>query len=152
MLDQTGKWLPVTNTLAYLALSSVMKEKGFITLTPGVNHINLFSSSLMTRPSKLEHLPTVNLQPWFNICLQDQEPAQEGSTWKANIRRGWEWLKGTNALNFLALLSVTKKRMFYYIEKRTFPTTRCQCYKLFKSSLMSPHITLVACLLLAFSN
>jgi len=36
MLDYTGKRLPGTNTLAYLASSSLTKEKSFITLTPGV--------------------------------------------------------------------------------------------------------------------
>jgi hypothetical protein len=35
MLDQTGKYLPCTNTLAYLTSSSAMKKKSFITLTPG---------------------------------------------------------------------------------------------------------------------
>jgi hypothetical protein len=37
-------WLviPDTNTLAYLALSSAMKEKSFITLTPGANVIKKF--------------------------------------------------------------------------------------------------------------
>jgi hypothetical protein len=34
MLDQTGKFLPGENTLAYLASSSAMKKKCFITLTP----------------------------------------------------------------------------------------------------------------------
>jgi hypothetical protein len=43
MLDETGKRLPGTNTLAYLASSSAMKEKSFITLTPVVNVIKLFS-------------------------------------------------------------------------------------------------------------
>jgi hypothetical protein len=33
MFDYTGKILPGTNTLAYLALSSATKEKSFITLT-----------------------------------------------------------------------------------------------------------------------
>jgi hypothetical protein len=33
ILDKTGKWLPGTNTQAYLE-SSVMKETSFITLTP----------------------------------------------------------------------------------------------------------------------
>jgi hypothetical protein len=36
--------LPVMNILAYLALSSAMKEKSFKTLTPGANVIKLFSS------------------------------------------------------------------------------------------------------------
>ncbi len=31
-----------TNTLAYLALSSALKEKSFITLTPGVHFIKTF--------------------------------------------------------------------------------------------------------------
>jgi hypothetical protein len=31
-----GKWLPGTNTLAYLASSAAMKEKSFITLAPVV--------------------------------------------------------------------------------------------------------------------
>jgi len=35
MLDYTGKFLPGANTLAYLASSSAMKKKSFITLTPG---------------------------------------------------------------------------------------------------------------------
>ncbi len=34
--------MPGTNTLAYLASSSAMKEKSFITLTPGGNPIKLF--------------------------------------------------------------------------------------------------------------
>ncbi len=36
MFDWTGKFLPGSNTLAYLALSSVTMEKSFITLIPGV--------------------------------------------------------------------------------------------------------------------
>ncbi len=36
------KGFPTTNTLAYQASSSAMKEKSFITLTPGVNVIKLF--------------------------------------------------------------------------------------------------------------
>jgi hypothetical protein len=58
MVDETGKGLPVTNTLAYLALSSVMKwKKSFITLTPGINVVKLFYSSLLTaEPNKLECL------------------------------------------------------------------------------------------------
>jgi hypothetical protein len=43
MLYWSGKGLPGINTLAYLASSSVMKKKGFITLTPGVNVMKLFS-------------------------------------------------------------------------------------------------------------
>ncbi len=35
MLDQTGKGLPGTNTLAYLASWSATKEKSFITLASG---------------------------------------------------------------------------------------------------------------------
>ncbi len=35
MLDWTEKFLPGANTLAYLASSLAMKEKSFITLTPG---------------------------------------------------------------------------------------------------------------------
>jgi hypothetical protein len=35
MLDQTGKGMPGTNTLAYLASSSAMKEKSFIRFSPG---------------------------------------------------------------------------------------------------------------------
>jgi hypothetical protein len=42
MLDKTGKRLPGTNTLAYLASSSATKEKSFKTLTPGANVIKLF--------------------------------------------------------------------------------------------------------------
>jgi hypothetical protein len=38
--------LPGTNTLAYLALSSAMKKKSFITLTPGVNFIKLFLAGI----------------------------------------------------------------------------------------------------------
>jgi len=36
------KMIASTNTLAYLASSTVTKEKHFITLTPGVNVINIF--------------------------------------------------------------------------------------------------------------
>ncbi len=36
------KVFPRTNPLAYLASSTVMKEKSLITLTPGVTHINIF--------------------------------------------------------------------------------------------------------------
>ncbi len=32
MLNRTAKWLPVTNTVAQFASSTVTKEKGFITL------------------------------------------------------------------------------------------------------------------------
>jgi hypothetical protein len=37
------KGFPRINALAYLASSSAMKEKSFITLNPGVNVIKLFS-------------------------------------------------------------------------------------------------------------
>jgi hypothetical protein len=51
------KNLPVTNTAAYFAAASVTDEKkSFMTLTPVVNVIKLFSSSLMMRNNKLEHL------------------------------------------------------------------------------------------------
>jgi hypothetical protein len=40
------------NPLDYRASSSVMKEKSFITWTPGGNRIKLFSPSLMKRPNK----------------------------------------------------------------------------------------------------
>ncbi len=36
------KVIASTNTLAYLALSTVTKEKSFITLTPGGDFINIF--------------------------------------------------------------------------------------------------------------
>jgi hypothetical protein len=49
------------NPLAYWASSSVTKEKGFITLTPGVNNLKLFNSSLTTRPNKLNGLPLETL-------------------------------------------------------------------------------------------
>ena len=42
MLDYTGKFLPGANTLAYLASSSAMKKKSFITLTPDVYVIKLY--------------------------------------------------------------------------------------------------------------
>jgi len=57
MLDWTGKWLPGTNTLAYSASSSAMKEKSFITLTPGINILKLSSLTMMQRQNKLERLP-----------------------------------------------------------------------------------------------
>jgi hypothetical protein len=38
--------LPGANTVAYLASSSAMKKKSFITLTPGVDVINLFTALL----------------------------------------------------------------------------------------------------------
>ncbi len=44
ILEKTGKLLPGTNTLAYLASPSAMKEKSFIKLTPGVRVIRLFDS------------------------------------------------------------------------------------------------------------
>ncbi len=51
MLDQTGKFLPGANTLAYLAWSSAMKTF-FITLTPGdfgsVAGLGLVSTTLGT--------------------------------------------------------------------------------------------------------
>ena len=42
-----------TNTLAYLASSTVTKEKSFITLTPSVKVIRLFYSSLTSGQNKL---------------------------------------------------------------------------------------------------
>ena len=48
--------MPGTNTLAYLASSSAMKEKSFITLTPGINILKLSSLPLMQRQNKLERL------------------------------------------------------------------------------------------------
>ncbi len=55
--------MPVPNTLAYLVSLSATKGKSFITLTPGVEVIKLFSSSLMKRPNKLEYLyPTITFQ------------------------------------------------------------------------------------------
>ena len=38
------KVIAITNTLAYLALSTVTKENYFITLTPGANVIKLYLS------------------------------------------------------------------------------------------------------------
>ncbi len=43
MLDQTGKGLPGTNSLAYLASSSATKKKSFITLSTGINFFLLSS-------------------------------------------------------------------------------------------------------------
>jgi hypothetical protein len=40
------------NTLAYLALSSVMKEKSFIKLTPDVNFYKTFFSLVAEAPGK----------------------------------------------------------------------------------------------------
>ena len=39
--------MPGTNTLAYLASSSVIKEKSFITLTPGVAYICIIIQSVV---------------------------------------------------------------------------------------------------------
>ncbi len=56
-LDHDGKGLPGTNTLAYLASSSFMKKKSFITLGTGVDVIKrVFSSLLMMIRNKLECL------------------------------------------------------------------------------------------------
>jgi hypothetical protein len=46
----------MANPLAYWASSSVMKEKSFITLTPGVNGVKYFSLSLLGQISKLRDL------------------------------------------------------------------------------------------------
>jgi hypothetical protein len=43
ILRSDRKGFPRTNTLAYQELSSEMKEKSFITLTPGVNLTKPFS-------------------------------------------------------------------------------------------------------------
>ena len=48
--------MPGAKALAYLASSSAMKEKSFITLTPSVHFIKLFSLLQITRPNKLEGL------------------------------------------------------------------------------------------------
>ncbi len=56
ILRPDWKGSPRTNALAYWALSSAMKEKSFITFTPVVEVIILFSSLQMTRPNKLECL------------------------------------------------------------------------------------------------
>jgi len=48
--------LTATSILAYLASSSVTKEKSFIILTPVVNGIKLFSLSLLNKQNKLEFL------------------------------------------------------------------------------------------------
>jgi hypothetical protein len=39
MSDKIGKYLPGTNTIAYLASSLEMKKKSFITLSPGAKVI-----------------------------------------------------------------------------------------------------------------
>ncbi len=44
MLDQTGKFLPGANTVAYLASSSATKKKSFITLAPGCSSTGQFVS------------------------------------------------------------------------------------------------------------
>ena len=61
ILRPNWKGFPRANPLAYWASSSVTKEKGFITLTPGVNNLKLFNSSLTTRPNKLNGLPLETL-------------------------------------------------------------------------------------------
>ncbi len=44
MLDKTGKWLPGTNTVAYLASSSALKEKMFCNIeTSGLYYKNIFT-------------------------------------------------------------------------------------------------------------
>jgi hypothetical protein len=53
-LDIICEW---GNALAYFASASATKEKSFMTLTPRVNVLKLFSSSLMMRPNKLKGLP-----------------------------------------------------------------------------------------------
>jgi len=56
MLDLTGKYLPGTNTLAYLASSSATEKKSFITFTPVVKVDKRFSSLLITRLNKFQLL------------------------------------------------------------------------------------------------
>jgi hypothetical protein len=58
ILDWTGKGLPGTNTLAYLASSSATKKKSFITLTPGVDVRKLF---FLVTENKLGCLSSKNI-------------------------------------------------------------------------------------------
>ncbi len=66
MLDKTGKCLTGTNTPAYLASLSAVKETCFVTLTPGLNLINPFYLLLTKGPNKLEKL---HLAIPFQPCL-----------------------------------------------------------------------------------
>jgi hypothetical protein len=50
-----------TDIQACFSRVPVTKEYSFIKLTPGVNVIKLFYSSLMTMPNKLEHLSVETL-------------------------------------------------------------------------------------------
>jgi hypothetical protein len=60
MLD--WKCLQRKNALAYLASLSVMKKKGFLTLSSGVNVINLsFHCYLHSCQNKLDHLSLTSL-------------------------------------------------------------------------------------------
>jgi hypothetical protein len=72
---------------------------------PIVNVINIFSSSLMKRPNKLEYL----------------------NSYELNIILGWKGLPWANTLTYLASWSVTMKKV-YNIENK------CQCYFTFLSS------------------
>ncbi len=70
------KVMTSTNTLAYLASSTVTKEKCFITLTPGVDDKKLFlSSSLTISPNKL-------------VCLFLEESTFSGSLIFADETKG----------------------------------------------------------------
>ncbi len=71
----------LTFDLAYLASSTVMKEKSFITLTPGVNVIELIPSLLMMRPNKLECLYlAITLQSSLTFAFNTRSlPKKEAS-------------------------------------------------------------------------
>jgi hypothetical protein len=74
MLDQTGKFLPGANNLAYLASSLATKKKSFITLTPGhIFYKNFFSSSLTVRQNKLQWLLQEDSLAYLKISLSQLE-------------------------------------------------------------------------------
>ncbi len=54
--------MPGTNTLAYLALLSAMKEKSFTTLTPDFKVRKLFSTSLSQNKLECLSTPSMSLQ------------------------------------------------------------------------------------------
>jgi hypothetical protein len=60
ILNQTRKRVARKKSSSLFGLF-VIEEKSFVRLTPGVNVIKLFTSSLMMRPNKLEHLSVETL-------------------------------------------------------------------------------------------
>ncbi len=111
--------MPGTNTAAYLALSSVMKAKSFITWTPDADVLIFSPSSLMLWRNKLECLYLAitfqsNLTFAVNTrSLPKKEALQLGWLWPCPqiLRPDWKGFPRMNPLAYCPhLLSVKKEK------------------------------------------